>query len=127
MSQARSSGESAGSPRERTTERLLLALTVIGFVVPNLCVLLFFGKEGLDIGGYFSLWFASTPSTQLVLDLGIAALAFFVWAVAEVRRTPFDWWWLCIPATFLVGLCFGLPLFLWMRERALWKHAPGRA
>lgn len=110
-----------------TTERLLLALTVIGFVVPNLCVLLFFGNEGLDIGGYFSLWFASTPSTQLVLDLGIAALAFFVWALAEVRRAPFAWWWLCIPATFLVGLCFGLPLFLWMRERALWKHAPVRA
>ena len=117
----------AQRPPASTTERLLLALTVVGFVVPNLCVLIFFGAEGLDVGGYFSLWFASTPSTQLVLDLGIAALAFFVWAVTEARRTPFDWWWLCIPATFLVGLCFGLPLFLWMRERALWKHAPGRA
>jgi hypothetical protein len=117
----------AQRPPAGTTERLLLVLAVIGFVVPNLCVLIFFGDEGLDIGGYFSLWFASTPSTQLVLDLSIAALAFFVWAVAEARREPFAWWWLCIPATFLVGLCFGLPLFLWMRERALWKHAPGRA
>lgn len=127
MSQERFSEESAGSHRATATERLLLALTVIGFVVPNLCVLLFFGAEGLDIGGYFSLWFASTPSTQLVLDLCVTALAFFIWVAAEVRRTPFAWWWLCIPATFLVGLCFGLPLFLWMRERALWKHAPGRA
>lgn len=110
-----------------TTERLLLALTVLGFVVPNVCVVLFFAGEGLDIGGYFSLWFASTPSTQLFLDLGIAALAFLVWATAEARRTPIAWWWLCFPATFAVGLCFGLPLFLWMRERALWKHAPGRA
>lgn len=115
-----------GSPTG-TTERLLLALTVIGFVVPNLCVILFFADEGLDLGGYFSLWFASIPSTQLVLDLGIAALAFFVWAAAEARRAPIARWWLCIPATFLVGLCFGLPLFLWMRERALWKYAPGRA
>ncbi len=117
----------AQRPPSSTTERLLLALTVIGFVVPNFCVVLFLGNEGIDIGGYFSLWFASVPSTQLVLDLSIAALAFFVWAVAEVRRTPFAWWWLCVPATFLVGLCFGLPLFLWMRERALWKHAPVRA
>jgi hypothetical protein len=106
------------------TERLLLVLTGIGFVVPNVCVGLFLADEGLDIGGYFSLWFASTPSTQLVLDLAIAAIAFFVWAAAEARRTPIPRWWLCIPATFLVGLCFGLPLFLWMRERALWKHAP---
>ena len=127
MSQGRSPQESPDLRRERTTERLLLVLAVIGFVVPNVCVVLFFGKEGLDVGGYFSLWFASVPSTQLVLDLCIAALAFFVWVFAEVRRAPFDWWWLCIPATFLVGLCFGLPLFLWMRERALWKHAPGRA
>jgi flavin-dependent dehydrogenase len=117
----------AQRPPASATERLLLALTVIGFVVPNFCVVLFLGNEGIDIGGYFSLWFASVPSTQLVLDLGIAALAFFVWVVAEVRRTPFAWWWLCVPATFLVGLCFGLPLFLWMRERALWKHAPVRA
>jgi flavin-dependent dehydrogenase len=117
----------AQRPPASVTERLLLALTLIGFIVPNLCVVLFLGSEGIDIGGYFSLWFASTPSTQLFLDLGIAALAFFVWVVAEVRRTPVAWWWLCIPATFLVGLCFGLPLFLWMRERALWKHAPVRA
>ncbi len=108
-------------------ERLLLALTLIGFVVPNLCVVLFFAGEGFDLGHYFSLWFASVPSTQLLLDLGIAALAFLVWAGFEARRTRIERWWLCIPATFLVGLCFGLPLFLWMRERALWKHAPGRA
>jgi len=120
----------ASSPSRRrpgTTERLLLTLTVIGFIVPNVCVVLFLADEGLDLGRYFSLWFASVPSTQLLLDLGIAALAFLVWAAAEARRVTIERWWLCIPATFLVGLCFGLPLFLWMRERALWKHAPGRA
>ena len=110
--------------RPSPTERLLLALTLIGFVVPNVCVVLFLAGEGVELGRYFSLWFASTPSTQLVLDLAIAAFAFLVWAAAEGRRVPVERWWLCIPATFLVGLCFGLPLFLWMRERALWKHAP---
>lgn len=114
-------------PPASATERLLLVLMLIGFVVPNLCVVLFLADEGIDLGGYFSLWFASVPSTQLFLDLCIAALAFLVWAAAEARRASIARWWLCIPATFLVGLCFGLPLFLWMRERALWKHAPGRA
>ncbi|HVY77110.1 MAG TPA: DUF2834 domain-containing protein [Solirubrobacterales bacterium] len=110
-----------------TTERLLLALMLVGLVVPDLCVALFLADEGLAIGGYFSLWFASVPSTQLVLDLLIASLALFVWAAAEARRTEIAGWWLCVPATLGVGLCFGLPLFLWMRERALWKHAPRRA
>jgi hypothetical protein len=100
-------------------ERLLLVLTVIGFVVPNVCVGIFFAEEGFDLSGYFSLWTASTPSTQLLLDLVIAALAFFVWAAMEGPRARIKRWWLCIPATLLVGLCFGLPLFLWMRERTL--------
>jgi hypothetical protein len=100
-------------------ERLLLALTLLGFVVPNVCLGIFIVNEGFDLGGYFSLWTASTPSTQLLLDLAIAALAFFVWASIEGPRAKIRRWWICIPATFLVGLCFGLPLFLLMRERAL--------
>lgn len=124
MSQTISPAKPAGPHSPSTTERLLLALTVIGFVVPNVCVVLFLAGEGIALGEYFSLWTASIPSTQLLLDLGIAALAFFVWAAAEGRRAPVERWWLCIPATFLVGLCFGLPLFLWMRERALAGSMP---
>jgi hypothetical protein len=100
-------------------ERLLLALTVIGFVVPNVCVGIFFAEEGFDISGYFSLWTASTPSTQLLLDLVITGLAFLVWAAAEGPKLGIKRWWLCIPASLLVGLCFGFPLFLLMRERTL--------
>lgn len=99
--------------------RLLLVLTVAGFVVPNVCLGVFIAAEGFDIGGYFSLWTDSTPSTQLVLDLAIAALAFFVWAAFDGPRSGVRRWWVCIPATLLVGLCFGLPLYLYMRERAL--------
>lgn len=103
-------------------ERWLLAFTVVGFVVPNAFVALFFIEKGFHIGAYFSLWTSSIPSTQLLLDLTIAALAFFFWAAVEGPRARIRRWWLCIPATLLVGLCFGLPLFLLMRERAL-KHA----
>ena len=100
------------------TERLLLALTIAGFVAPNAFVIAFIASEGLDLGGYFSLWTASLPATQLLVDLAIASLAFFVWAAVEGPRRQVTRWWLCIPATLCVGLCFGLPLFLFMRERA---------
>ena len=104
-------------------ERLLFVLTVVGFVVPNLFVGLFLAREGLDLSGYFSLWTASLPSTQLLFDLGIVAVAFFAWAAVEGRRAQVERWWVCIPASLLVGLCFGLPLFLWMRERAIDRAA----
>lgn len=107
-----------------TFERLLLALTVLGFVVPNVFVGLYIADEGSDFPHYLSLWTASIPSTQLLLDLVIATSAFFIWATVEGPRAQIKRWWLCIPASLLVGVCFGLPLFLLMRERALNGH-PG--
>ena len=104
---------------ERLTERLLLVLTVIGFIVPNVLLGIYIADEGLDISEYFTLWTDSTPATQLTLDLGIAGLAFFVWAALEGPRSQVRRWWVVYPASLLVGLCFGLPLFLWMRERAI--------
>jgi Terpene cyclase DEP1 len=99
--------------------RLLLVLTVLGFVVPNVCLGIFIAEEGFDLSGYFSPLTDSTPSTQLLLDLAIASLAFFVWAAVDGPRAGVRRWWVCIPATLLVGLCFGLPLYLLMRERTL--------
>jgi hypothetical protein len=107
------------------TERLLVALTILGFVVPNVFVGIYFLDEGFDLGGYFSLWTASVPATQLLADLAIAALAFFIWAAFDGPRAGIKRWWLCIPASLLVGLCFGLPLYLLMRERAI-SRAGGR-
>lgn len=101
------------------TERVLLVLTVVGFIVPNVLLGIYFADEGADISGYFSLWTDSTPSTQITLDLSIAALAFLVWAALEGPRAQIARWWVCFPATLLVGLCFSLPLFLLMRERKL--------
>ena len=101
------------------TERVLMALTVVGFIVPNALLGVFIAEEGFDVGGYFSLWTDSTPSTQITLDLTIAGLAFFVWAAREGPRAQIRYWWVVYPASLLVGLCFGLPLFLLMRERAI--------
>lgn len=124
----REMGSEPHSQIDRTpsaTERLLVVLTILGFVVPNVFVGVYLVDADFDLTGYFSLWTASTPSTQLLVDLAIAALAFFVWAAFDGPRTGIKRWWLCIPASLLVGLCFGLPLYLLMRERAI-ARASGR-
>lgn len=108
-------------------ERLLLILTIAGFVVPNVLLAAYFIDEGPGFGGYLSHWTASLPSTQLLVDLAIASIAFFAWASWEGPRSQVRNWWVCIPATLLVGLCFGLPLFLWMRERAMGSTEPRTA
>jgi hypothetical protein len=100
-------------------ERILLVLTVVGFLVPNTMVAIFLIDHGLDLDAYFSHWWESLPAAQLAADLVIAFVAFALWSAWEGRRLRMRTWWVPIPASLLVGLCFGLPLFLLLRERAV--------
>lgn len=100
-------------------ERTLLVLTLIGFLVPNTMVVAFFIDHGVDVGGYLAEWFDSLPAAQLAADLVIAAVTFVLWAAWEGRRLGMSTWWVPVPASLLVGLCFALPLFLLLRERTV--------
>jgi hypothetical protein len=100
-------------------ERSLLGLAILGFLVPNAMVTAFVIDHGLDLTGYFSHWGESLPAAQLAADVSIAFLAFALWSAWEGRRIGMRTWWLPIPASALVGLCFALPLFLLLRERAV--------
>lgn len=100
-------------------EAAFLALTAIGFLVPNTMVAVFLAEHGLDLSAYFAAWTHSLPTVQLAADLGIAFVAFALWAAWEGRRLEMRSWWVPVPASLLVGLCFALPLFLFLRERKL--------
>ncbi len=99
-------------------ERILLALTVVGFAVPNTMLAVFVAEHGVDVGEYLGAWVDSLPAAQLAADVSISFVAFAVWAAWEGRRIGMSTWWLPIPASLFVGLCFALPLFLLLRERA---------
>lgn len=100
-------------------ERTLLALAIVGFVVPYAMIALFAARHGLGPVGFLRQWGESAATILLALDLSISFLAFALWAAWEGRRLGMRSWWVPIPASLLVGLCFALPLFLLARERAL--------
>ena len=102
-----------------TRTRLLFLLTVLGFVVPNAMIVVFFAEHGVDLGRYLDNWFETLPSTQLVVDLVICCVAFIGWSAWDGPRAGVRRWWVTIPATLLVGLCFAIPLYLLLRERTL--------
>lgn len=104
--------------------RALFLMTVAGFAVPNAMVGVFFAEHGFDLGRYLENWFATLPSTQLVVDLVICAVAFICWSAWDGPRTGVRRWWVTIPATALVGLSFAIPLYLLLRERALASPRP---
>jgi len=51
------------------------------------------------------------------LDVLVAALVLLGFIVAEGRHLGMRHLWLPVAGTCLVGVSFGLPLFLWLRER----------
>jgi len=96
---------------------IYLALAVWGALHPAFWHIKWFMAEGVSLSGLLVGWHASAASTALAWDLAIAAIALTVWVLAEVsvRRNWAALW--AIPATFLIGLSCGLPLYLFLRTR----------
>tara|TARA_R110002073_G_scaffold257187_1_gene419950 strand:- start:209 stop:520 length:312 start_codon:yes stop_codon:yes gene_type:complete len=96
---------------------LYLALAVWGAIHPMSYFIVWFQAEGWDLMAMVDAWHANAATSGLVWDLTIAAIALTVFIVSEVsvRRN-----WIAliaIPATFGVGVSFGLPLYLFLRSR----------
>jgi len=96
-----------------------LALAIWGAVHPALYFVDWFGEVGFSLGALASAWFANAAESGLAWDLIIAAVALIVWVTAETRvRRNWSALW-AIPATFFIGVSCGLPLYLFLRTRAV--------
>jgi hypothetical protein len=94
---------------------IFLTLAVWGALHPMYYFVMWFRDNGLDIAAMIEAWHVNAASSGLVWDLTIAAITLTIWIVAEVavRR---NWGALvAIPATFLIGVSCGLPLYLFLR------------
>lgn len=100
-----------------TPLRLLwLGLALWGAVHPMVWYLRFMRETGQGLGGVIEAWGANASTVGLSWDLAIAAMAFSLWALSETLARR-NWWALiAIPATFGIGLSFGLPLYLFLRS-----------
>jgi hypothetical protein len=96
-----------------------LALAIWGAVHPMSWFVAWFNENGWSISGMIDAWHVNAATTGLTWDLTIAAIALTIWAIAETRvRKNWSALW-CIPATFLIGVSCGLPLYLFLRTRSV--------
>lgn len=96
---------------------IYLALALWGAVHPTIFIGQWIATNGVDIPALIEAWRVNAASSALFWDLLIASTALTVFVLAEVavRR---NWIGLvAIPATFLIGLSCGLPLYLFLRTR----------
>lgn len=99
-------------------KRLYLILTVIGLIAPY-----YFGFQlvqeqgGFDIILFLQDATSTTAASFLAADLTVAGLAAMLFIIHEGLTRKIKYWWVSIVGIFAVGVSFGLPLFLYLRER----------
>lgn len=100
--------------------RVFLVFTIIGFLTPPILITYYVIDQGaFDAVDMLNAMVDNTIALAVFCDLTLSALCFFYWASYEGPRLGIKRWWWTIPATFIIGLCFALPLFMYWRERAL--------
>lgn len=97
---------------------IYLTAAVLGTLVPWAFFAGFLGVHGADIPLFVSQLFASKPSAGFTTDLLISCAVFWTWSWRDAREHGVAGWWLTIPSIWFVGLSLGLPLYLWLREKA---------
>ena len=104
---------------------LYLGLSVLGLCVPNSAFLPWLFAHGVDPGLFVRDLFANGVSAFFGLDVILSALALILFVVIEGARLHLRRHWVPIVATCLVGVSFGLPLFLYQRQVHLDRAATG--
>ncbi|CUH67266.1 hypothetical protein TG4357_02909 [Thalassovita gelatinovora] len=94
-----------------------LALAVWGAVHPLALRLPWLQQNGFDLTAMIAAWQANGAVAGLFWDLTITAIALTLWILAEVAMRRNWLALLAIPATFLIGVGCGLPLYLFLRTR----------
>lgn len=99
--------------------KIYLALAIWGAIHPMVWFVAYMRETGTGLAGLIRAWYVNASTTGLAWDLTIAATALTVWIVAETRvRGNWSALW-AIPATLCIGLSCGLPLYLFLRTRAV--------
>jgi len=100
-------------------KHLYLALAGLGFLLPYSQFAPWVVAHGLDIRLFLSEFGANPISRFFGWDVIVSACVLIAFMRIERGRTPVRHPWVPIVGLALVGVSFGLPLFLYLREDAL--------
>ena len=98
---------------------LYLVLCVAGAIVPLFQFVPWARDHGLDLRLLVQELFSTRIGAFFGLDVIVSALVLIAFVIVERSRVTVRWWWLSIVGTLCIGVSFGLPLYLFLRERTL--------
>jgi hypothetical protein len=96
-----------------------LVFCILGAVLPYSQFVPWLAEHGVNGRLFVQQLFATRISTFFAVDVIVFAVVALRFIRAESSRLRIAHGWLAIPATLLVGVSLGLPLFLYLRELQL--------
>jgi hypothetical protein len=103
---------------------MYLCLSVLGVVLPYSQFIPWIIEHGPNVELLFRQLFANRIGAFFGWDVLVSAVVLVRFVRVEGRRLGMRLLWLPIAGLLAVGVSFGLPLFLYLRERAL-EGLPG--
>ena len=100
-------------------KNVYLGLCVLGVVLPYWQFLPWVAQNGLNLSLFVQQLFANRIGAFFGMDVLVSAVALLVFVRFENSRTRIPGRWLPLIAVLTVGVSLALPLFLYLRERAL--------
>ena len=98
---------------------IYLLLCILGIVLPYWQFVPWVLANGLNLRLFVEQLFANRIGGFFGMDVLVSAIALLVFTRREGSRLGVGPRWLPLLAVLTVGVSLGLPLFLYMRERAL--------
>jgi hypothetical protein len=98
---------------------IFLILCVPGTLLPLSQFAPWMIQNGFNIPLFFQELFSTNIGGFFGMDVIVSAVALFVFIYSEGKRQKMTLLWIPVVATLSVGVSLGLPLFLYMRQRAI--------
>ena len=92
---------------------------VLGFVFPYSQFVPWLSEHGLNVALFFRELFANRISTFFAMDVIVSAIVLIWFIQNEGKRLRVRLLWLPTLGTLVVGVSFGFPLFLFLRQLTL--------
>ena len=106
---------------------IYLVLAVAGIILPMSQFIPASLAGEFTVSDMFAQMTATRTITGVTLDFMVAVVTGLYFGITESVQKRVRLWWIALGGTFLIGFSFGLPFFLFLRERALEREARGRS
>lgn len=93
---------------------IYFVLCLLGFVLPYSQFVPWVITHGLDVQLFFRELFSTYIGGFFGMDVIVSACVLTLFVIVEGRRLRMKKIWVPVVGTFLVGVSFGLPLFLYL-------------